>query len=255
MIHILNTYEKFAFIYDELIDDIDYEKWGNFINKIILDHGKKVKSILEIACGTGKLTLQLSKICQEIDAFDISADMLSIAYNKFQDNDYVNFYNLDMVDFDFNKEYDLIICGCDSINYILDTDDLDKVFSNVRKHLKDDGLFIFDINSYEKIANMIGNNIFYEDRGDIFYLWDSSFDKNNDICDYFLTFFILKGNSSYEKFQENHTQRAYKTDFICEKLVNNGFDRVYMYDDYTFKQIDKDTQRVTFVASISNAKE
>lgn len=251
MIITLNIYEKFALIYDELIDDIDYEAWGEFIKKVIENSNRKPQNLLEMACGTGKLTTELSKFIPYIDAFDISSDMLAIAYNKFQDNENVKLYNLDMVDFNFNKKYDLIICGCDSINYILNPNDLDKIFHNVRGHLNEDGLFIFDINSHYKISKIIGNNIFLNDKDETFYTWDSSFDEKSEISDYYLTFFVSRGNNLYERFDEHHRQKAYKTEYIERKLIENGFRSVYKYSDYSFEQIDDTTQRICFVASIN----
>ena len=114
----MNIYEKFALIYDELIDDIDYKTWGDFINKILELKDLTPQNTLEMACGTGKLTVELSKFISNIDAFDLSSDMLSIAYNKFKDNRNVRLYNLDMKNFKFNKKYDLDvvnICGSHSL--------------------------------------------------------------------------------------------------------------------------------------------
>jgi len=247
----LNIYEKFALIYDELIDDIDYNTWGDFINKILELKDLTPQNTLEMACGTGKLTVELSKFISNIDAFDLSSDMLSIAYNKFKDNRNVRLYNLDMKNFKFNKKYDLVICGCDSLNYITNPDDLNKIFFNVKEHLNQNGLFIFDINSYYKISKIIGNNIFLNEKDRIFYTWDSSYDEKLEICDYFLTFFVLKNYNLYERFDEHHRQKAYKTEYIERKLIENGFRSVYKYSDYSFEQIDDTTQRICFVASIN----
>src|SRR5699024_3329386 len=137
-----------------------------------------------MACGTGNLTYHLGKAGYSITSFDLSEDMLSIAYNKLMGFSNIKLLQQDMRSFRINEKYDSIIAICDSINYITEKDHLFNTFKNAYAHLNKGGLFIFDINSYYKLKEIIGNNIFIEDRGDIFYTWQNYFDDEKDICQF-----------------------------------------------------------------------
>ena len=143
-----------------------------------------------------------------------------------------------------NKKFDLITCGLDSINYITDEIKLKELFQSVKAHLKKQGLFIFDINSYFKLKEIIGNNIFTFDSEDVFYSWENSFE--HDLVDMFLTFFIRQGDV-YHKTYEEHQERAYKTQYILDLLKQCGLSFAETFDNYERKQISKDTERITFV--------
>src|SRR5690606_6542365 len=133
-------YKNMAFVYDELMDDIDYEGWFNYIRKIFSKYEKNPKSILEMACGTGNLSYYLAREGYDLTCFDISSDMLSIAYNKLYEFKNVTILKQDMTDFNLFKKFDCILSICDSINYIIDEKDLVNTFKRVREHLKEDGI-------------------------------------------------------------------------------------------------------------------
>lgn len=181
-------YNDFAYIYDELIEDVDYEKWNSYIKEIFNRFNKNPKSLLEMACGTGNLSYYLAKDGYELTCFDLSDDMLAVAYNKLRKFNNVMLLKQNMVDFNIGKKFDGIISILDSINYITDESDLLNTFTRVRSHLKEDGLFIFDINSPYKLKEIIGNNIFIEDKEDVFYTWQNYFDEENNIAEFYLTF-------------------------------------------------------------------
>ncbi|MGO1470895.1 MAG: class I SAM-dependent DNA methyltransferase [Tissierella sp.] len=243
----MDIYNKFAKIYDELMNDFDYEKWFNYIEEIFEKYDKLPKEILEMACGTGNLSYYLAENMYKLTAFDLSEEMLSKAYGKVGRYKNVKILKQNMVDFKFNKKFDSVISICDSINYILDSEDLIDTFKNVYKHLEDGGIFIFDINSFYKLENILGNNIFIEDREDIFYSWENFFDANSNICDFYLTFFLKEGDR-YKRFDENHRERAYKTDEILEALEIAGFKTNHMYDCFTFDRPKKDTERINCIS-------
>lgn len=185
-------YNDFAYIYDELIEDIDYERWNLYIKDIFHKFNKNPKSILEMACGTGNLSYYLAKDGYDLVCFDVSDDMLAMAYNKLQKFNNVMILKQNMINFDVGKEFDGIISILDSINYIIDESELLNTFKNVRSHLKEDGIFIFDINSQYKLKEVIGNNIFMEDKEDIFYTWQNYYDEEKDIAEFYLTFLWSK---------------------------------------------------------------
>ncbi len=241
-------YNDFAYIYDELIEDVDYEKWNSYIKEIFNRFNKNPKSLLEMACGTGNLSYYLAKDGYELTCFDLSDDMLAVAYNKLRKFNNVMLLKQNMVDFNIGKKFDGIISILDSINYITDESDLLNTFTRVRSHLKEDGLFIFDINSPYKLKEIIGNNIFIEDKEDVFYTWQNYFDEENNIAEFYLTFFVEKEKDRYIRFDEEHFERAYSIEEIVGGLKKAGFGKVYYYDCFTFEEPHAKSERINFVA-------
>jgi len=244
----MDKYGDFAYIYDKLMDDFDYKNWAEYINSILIKNNIYDKDILEMACGTGSLTLELLKLDYKIDAFDLSVDMLTIARDKLKSKKNFRLFNLDMRNFQMNRKYKGIICPCDSLNYILTEGDLKETFDNVYSHLEDEGVFIFDINSFYKLTNVLGDNLFLEDREEVFYTWENSLNKETNIVDFYLTFFVLNENEQYNRFDEHHKQRAYETEKIIELLNYSGFREIKVYEGFTFERIDENTQRLNFIA-------
>lgn len=241
-------YDRFAYIYDELIEDVDYEKWNGYIKDIFNRFGKSPKHVLEMACGTGNLSFYLAKEGYDLICFDMSDDMLAMAYNKLREFKNVKLLNQNMIDFNIHRKFDAIVSILDSINYIVDEEELLKTFNNVRNHLNENGIFIFDINSEYKLREIIGNNIFVEDREDVFYTWQNYFDEENSIAEFYLTFFVKKGNGDYTRFDEEHFEKAYSTEKIAETLNMAGFSKVNFYDCFTFEKPHEESQRINFVA-------
>lgn len=244
----MNIYNKFAYLYDDLMDNVDYENWFNYIEDIFEKYDKKPKKILEMACGTGNLSYFLAKKGYNLTCFDLSEDMLSEAYGKLRKFKNVKLLNQNMVDFKFSESFDAVISICDSINYITDKKDLIKTFKNVWNHLGEGGIFIFDINSYYKLKFIIGNNTFVEDKENIFYVWENYYDENTDICEFYLTFFASEDGENFIRFDEEHRERAYKTEEIMDILKEVGFSRIDYYSAFSFDEPHEKTERINFVA-------
>lgn len=178
----MGTYREFASLYDQLMNDYDYEMWFNYIEYIFSIYDKKPKHILEMACGTGNLSIFLADKGYKLTCFDLSEEMLAQAYKKLNRYKNVKLLSGNMVNFKINQKFDAILTICDSMNYIIEKENLKTTFQNVYNHLEENGIFIFDINSYYKLRNIIGNNTFIEDRDDIFYTWQNYYDETKDVC-------------------------------------------------------------------------
>lgn len=240
------NYLKFAKIYDKLIYDVDYDKIVDFINREKEKYNIKGNSLLELGCGTGNITSKLNGY--NIIAMDNSDEMLSLAREKSFGRRNIRFLQGDIRDFSLNKDFDMSIAVLDVFNYITEYDDLLKVFDLVYKHLKKDGLFIFDVNSAYKISEFISNNIFSDEVDDTLYVWQGSFDEETKINEYLLTFFQKVSGSNYERFDEAHRERAYTLEEIYTALDQKGFTEIKVYDSYTYKEVSDKTLRLTFVA-------
>lgn len=155
----MSQYEEFAYIYDELINsDIDYKKWADKILEICEKLNLERNDYLDLACGTGNMTLELSRYFKNTWAVDLSSQMLTKAEEKLRALKIkAKFICQDISKLNLNRKFDLITCCLDSTNYIIEENDLNAYFNSVYNHLKNNGIFIFDINSYYKLINILGS--------------------------------------------------------------------------------------------------
>lgn len=248
-------YKKFAYIYDKLMDDFDYELWSNYIEDIFEKKELEPKDILVMACGTGNLSEKLLQKGYNLTCFDLSSDMLAVADQKLNKYKDVKLLQQNMIEFNIGKKFDSVLAICDSINYILELEELIKTFKNVYNHLEDGGVFIFDINSHYKINHILKDNIFIEDREDVFYTWENYYDDETDICQYYLNFFVSENNGeTYERFIEVHYEKAWTIKEIEEALNLAGFKHWDIYREWTFKEMshdveNNDAERIHFAVS------
>lgn len=240
------VYGEFAKIYDKLIyEDIDYSLIAERLKEIIKENNVKAEDYLDLACGTGNVTIEMAEVFENVYAVDLSDDMLMQAYDKFQEkNIHAQVICQDMSELELGQEFDFISCMLDSTNYILDEQDLKDYFQGVFNHLKENGIFVFDINSYYKLSNILGNNIYIHDDDKVFYSWENVFE--DEIVNMYLTFFVRDKNQ-YEKFQEEHYERAYTEEYIEDVLKDIGFSILNKYDGYTNKEVNETSERILYV--------
>lgn len=240
------NYEEFAIIYDKLInEDIDYNKIAKRIFQICEEYNINRKDYLDLACGTGNVAINIADSFEDSCAVDLSEDMLTIAYDKFQQNNInCQFLCQNMSELSLGKKFDLITCVLDSTNYIVEDEDIQNYFKAVSNHLKDDGIFIFDINSYYKITQILGDNIYTYDNDDIFYVWENQLE--DDVVNMFLTFFV-KDKNGYRRFDEEHTERGYTESQIEELLENANLQVIKKFDGYNDKEVNDLSERILYI--------
>lgn len=240
------TYGEFAKIYDELInEDINYQEMCDRIIDICKDENISFNNYLDIACGTGNVTVKLAKNFKESFAVDLSDDMLREAFDKLKKEKIkCKLICQDMSELSLNRKFDLITSVLDSSNYIIEESKFIDYLNRVKDHLSDDGIFIFDINSYYKLSEILGNNIYTYSEDQVFYTWENTFE--DDILSMFLTFFVKKGDL-YERFEEEHIERAYKEEYIDGKLKELGFEIIGKFDGYSDKSVESLTERIMYV--------
>ena len=242
----MESYTDFAYVYDKLIDQ-DYEKWADYIEEVFKKHSIKPSLVLDLGCGTGSITNILAKRGYDMIGVDLSSDMLNVARDKaMEENLDVLYLCQDIREFELYGTVDAIICTLDVLNYITEPEDLSHVFALVKNYLNPDGIFIFDINTEYKLKNILGNNTFINDENGIFYTWENEFDGN--ISNQFLTFFAENEDGLYERFDENHIQRAYSIGEIKEKLNENKLTFDAEYKLFTFERPDACCEKTVIVS-------
>lgn len=204
----VKEYEYLAKYYDYLLGDEEaFNFWLEYIN------AKDYHTVLELASGSGVLAGILKKQGKEVTASDISKEMKEVATNNF-DGEYLI---LNMIDFDLHKKYDLILCVCDSINYLYE-EELEQMFKSVYKHLNDGGRFIFDMHNPKRLKEFDEE---YIEEGQIdenvYYQWTINSDTFDRTVNEHFTFYTPEG-----MIQEQHTQNVFEVDDVKNKLENVG---------------------------------
>ena len=241
------AYKEFANIYDELIyEDIDYDEISEKIISLSNENNIEFEDYIDLACGTGNVGVRVGKYFKNMYAVDLSNDMLNIAFEKFKQNKIkAKVICQDMSELSLNHKFNLITSVLDSTNYITEEEDLFNYFKRVYDHLKDDGLFIFDINSYYKLSEIMGNNIYTYSSEDVFYTWENTFEDN--ILNMFLTFFVKNENNLYERFEEEHFEKAYQEKDIEDILNEIGFNILGKFCGYSDLKPDNNSERILYV--------
>lgn len=241
------AYGEFAKIYDELInEDINYDEMIDRIIEICRENNVEFDDYLDIACGTGNVTIRLAKYFKNIYAVDLSEDMLREAFDKFKSSRVKGkIICQDMTELSLNKQFDLITSVLDSTNYITDPKELEDYFNGIYEHLKENGIVVFDINSYYKLSEILGNNIYTYSEDEVFYTWENTYEDG--LLSMFLTFFVKRGDL-YERFEEEHFERAYKEKELESYLRKANLEVIAKFDGYTNNDVQANSERILYVA-------
>lgn len=240
-------YERFADIYDRL-QNINYDDIVGFYIKAFERCGLKPELILDLGCGTGNVTIPLAKAGYDMIGADISEEMLSIAAEKAKaENLDILFLNQDMTEFELYGTVDVITCALDGVNYLTQDGDIEKLFALVKNYLNPNGLFIFDVNTEYKMKNVLDNNVFIYDEGDVYCIWSSEYDEKSRVCGFYLDFFIETENGLYEKCCEYQEERAYTTDEILAIAEKYGFTVAGMFDGIGFSKATPESEKISFI--------
>ena len=235
-------------VYDEFMDQTPYDEWLLNILNVFKEYKiKKAAQVLDLGCGTGKMSRRLAREGYQVTAVDNSMDMLEIAASE--EEDHILYVLQDMVSLELPQQVDAAVSICDCMNYILEEDDLKEAFRRVMRFLKEDGVFIFDMNSHYKYKEILACNTFAEDREDASFIWDNFYDEEDRINEYQLSLFIQNEEGTYNKYEELHLQKAYEEGEITRLLHEAGFSTIRVLDAETMGEVKEDTQRLYFIAN------
>lgn len=240
-------YTNFAYIYDRLMYDVDYKQWADYLERIFKRYGLKPGLVSDLGCGTGNLCLEMAQRRYDMIGIDISEDMLSCAREKAEKaGSDILFLQQDMTCFELYGTVDAIVCLMDSLNYIIRKQGVQNLFKLAQNYLNPEGLFIFDINSAYKLREVLGNNVFYDIGEDLTYIWQNRFDSRKSLCTFDLTFFVRKG-SQYDRYEEEHLERAYTVEEIEQMAKKAGLERLGVFHEFSFREPEEKSQRIFFV--------
>jgi len=228
------------------MDNAPYKMWAAYIDSVLTRHlgqNRKNHIVLDMACGTGNITIELAEMGYDMIGMDISTDMLSQAQAK-TGGQRILFLAQDMRELDLYGTVDAAICVCDGMNYILKEAELEAIFKRVRMFLNPGGVFIFDMNTEHKFKEILGDKSFTADSNGVEYEWDNHYDPDTGINEYRVVF----TPSDNEPFIEVHYQRAYPVEMICGLLLAAGFSKVDVRDSYSDNAPGDECARAVFIA-------
>ena len=223
----MEAYTSFAQVYD-----------------LFKEYGAEDGLVLDLGCGTGSMTQLLAEAGYDMIGADNSEEMLEIAMEKRAAAGLDILYLLqDMREFELYGTVRAVVSICDSMNYILEPEELTQVFRLVNNYLDPGGIFIFDLNTEYKYKELMGENTFAEDRTESSFIWQNYYDEKKQVNEYDLTLFIREGEL-YRKFEETHFQRCYSLDEVKAAAETAGMEFVTAYDAFTKDPVKEDSERI-----------
>lgn len=239
-------YNDFAYSYDSLMNDVDYEKRTEYLCSLFKTFDRMPTLMLDLACGTGEFSNRFAKKDVSVIGVDVSFDMLSVAREKSaeQGND-ILYLCQDAAELDLYGTVDGAICCLDSLNHITDYDAFCRAVAKVSLFLEKDRLFIFDLNTPYKHREVLGNNTFVIDTDDVYCVWQNEYDGNHTV-EINLDFFTPDGDAYYRS-GESFCERAYTDNEIKNALDKAGLKIEAVYEEMTQNKPNDTTQRVVYV--------
>ena len=246
-------YDLLAPIYDSINGYVDYSVWADFIEKIIQKERRGINPelVLDLGCGTGRMTLELAKRGYDMTGVDYSVEMLDIARNNAENDglgDKMLWLCQDIREFELYGTVDVIVSCLDTINHVTSPKGLEKCFSLVHNYLIPDGLFIFDINGRYKFENIYSNQSYVMEEESAFCVWQNFYNEKTHLCDFYITVFEENEDGSYERYDAEQQERMYTLKSIRKMLEKCGFEFIGAYKDFDFNSADDSDERIYIAA-------
>lgn len=257
----MRAYTDFAKVYDTFMDDTPYEEWCAFLTEMLkefqIGEGSSKDLVLELGCGTGALTQLLAGAGFDMIGVDNSEEMLSIALEKKEAagwGDALLYLCQDMREFELYGTVKAVVSLCDSLNYLLEEDDLLRTFRLVNNYLDPKGVFIFDFNTVYKYGQVIGDTVIAENREECSFIWENFYHEEEQVNEYDLTIFVREEEERFRRFTETHYQRGYTLPQMKDLLERAGMTFIRAMDADTKGEVHAKSQRI-YVIAMENGKE
>ena len=278
----MEAYTDFAVVYDTFMDNTPYEDWAAHIDRLLKKYGLAQKEesgwqegeevpeeeriraaalaaernvVVDLGCGTGALTELLADMGYDMNGIDNSEEMLQIARGKKEKSGNEILYLLqDMRELELYGTVGAVVSVCDSLNYLLEEEDIIQVFRLVNNYLYPGGVFLFDFNTVYKYETVIGDSTIAENREDCSFIWENYYDAGSRMNEYDLTVFVKedamdgKGGDRFRRFTETHYQKGYTLQQMRRMVENAGLQFVAAMDADSHEEVKEESERIYIVA-------
>ena len=243
----MGAYEALAASYDRLTNDVDYGATVAFYREILAAEGLRPRTAVDLACGTGSVSVLLAKQGLRVIGVDMSEEMLTVAQQKADAlTNPPRFVCQKLQNLTLPRGVDLAVCALDSLDYITVPADCAEAIRRVYRALNPGGIFIFDVNTPEKLRAMDGQ-VFLDEDDDVYCVWRGEFDEQTNICTYGMDLFQRQGRCWHRSFEE-HREYAYSARQLAEYLKAAGFTNIRVYADRRMEPPRTGEQRIYFKA-------
>lgn len=243
------AYEFLAGCYDTFTADVDYARWADYLEKHFARSAIPVHTVLDLACGTGSLTLELARRGYEMIGVDQSEEMLAQAAEKCRQASEIPplFLHQSMDKLDLYGTIDACVCCLDSVNYVTSPQKLERAFQRVHTFLMPGGLFVFDVNTPDKLRALDGQ-VFLDESADAYCVWRADYSARRRVCTYGMDLFTLEPDGRWSRAEELHEEYAYEPDELEALLIRAGFSRIKQYGERKLRAPKAGEGRVFFAA-------
>lgn len=241
----MNNYEGLSKIYDFMMSGVDYEAWADYILSAAKRFGSLPETALDLACGTGSTTLPLARRGVSMTGLDLAPAMLKIAREKAAAEGLpVDFVEKNMLELDYEKQFDMIVSFQDGINYLTGDRDFETLAAGVGKGLKDGGLFLFDLNRVDHYSDSDTTVI---DLEDMYLVYENNYSADTRIWHIKLTGFLREGEL-YQKFEEIHEEKNHDFEEVKASLNAHSMEIVAVWRMFYEEDAADDVNRVLVIA-------
>jgi ubiquinone/menaquinone biosynthesis C-methylase UbiE len=246
----MGIYEKFAYLYAKGPYPQYSEKMAELLPAVLERFGVEPQTILDLACGEGTFATAMAKKGFQVTGVDLSFHMLQFARERAKkENAGVEFLLQDMRSLPSEERFDLVTCWFDSLNYLLELEDLKTAFAGVYRALKRGGLFIFDLNTIYGLAVEWQRHpcIVEQDTSGLFEIHRPSYDFEKNIATMRITGFVKERNK-WTKIDEEHKERGYSLKEIRQCLKKIGLKELACWGSFKeMSELKLDSGRVWFI--------
>lgn len=259
----MEAYTDFASVYDTFMDDTPYGQWADFLASLIKKYGvskpcsketnildTEKNLVLDLGCGTGTLTELLAQKGFDMIGIDNSEEMLNIAMSKKEKSgNEILYLCQDMRELDLYSTVGTVFSVCDSVNYLLEDDEVIETFSLVNNYLYPHGIFIFDFNTVYKYETVIGDTTIAENRENCSFIWENYYHEDEHVNEYDLTIFAKEKESKlFRRFTETHFQRGYTVAEMKGFVEAAGMEIVEILDADSHQNPTAESERIYMIA-------
>lgn len=242
------SYSNLSKYYDQLTENVNVEVRGEYISNFLLRNNASDGIMLDLACGTGQMSVFFAKKGYDVIGVDASEEMLSVAgMNSTRANVNILFICQKMQELNLYGTIKSCVCTMDSINHLLSEEDVLNSFGKVSLFMEQNGIFVFDVNTIYKHREVLADNVFVYDQDDVFLVWQNEYYNDTNEVDIIIDLFEKKGNV-YTRKSEEFAERAYSVDFLSQALVKSGFEVLGVYNELEESECRENSERIYFVA-------
>ncbi len=241
-----SPYREFALLYDDTVGKYAFECWKERFEIIESRFGFSFDTAADIACGTGLAVLYLKSRCKRVYGVDGSAWMLDVAKRRVRSEDVI-FLQQKFTEICLPERVDLLTCNFDSINYILEENELELTIEKFASSLNSGGWAVFDVNTENELRIEDGNDLQVHRCRQGVSIWESDWNEKKKILTISMTNFISIRKNCDEMKRETHCERAYPLDYLKDVILRSGFKECYAFDAYDLGGVSRNTRRIQFV--------